>query len=215
VASSQPIRAVVWDLGGVLITPLTVLLDEIAEWHGISMVAMLDVLMGPRATSTPDHPWHRAERGELPTAALQEEAAPFAEAAGLTLRGDEYARLLSGEFDVRDEVLGRIRKLRDDGITTALLTNSFEEFRDLLEARVDFGLFDVVIDSSEVGCRKPEPEIYRLTTDAVAAAPEQIVYLDDFEDNLTGGAAIGWHTIHFQDVDRAMRELDELLTDGG
>ena len=91
-----PIRAVVWDFGGVLITPITHLLDEIAGWHGIEMVEMLDVLMGPREISTAEHPWHRAERGELATSALQNEVAPFAASAGLTLRGDEYERFVRG-----------------------------------------------------------------------------------------------------------------------
>lgn len=206
-----PVRAIVWDFGGVLITPITRLLDEIARWHGISMVEMLDVLMGPRETSTADHPWHRAERGELPTASLQREVAPFAAAAGLTLRGDEYERLLCGEFEVHGEVVERVWQLRSEGYRTALLTNSFKEFRTHLERRVDFGVFDVVVDSSEVGCRKPESEIYSLTTERIGVEPEEILYLDDFAANLVGAAATGWNTIHVTDVGEAMRQLDDAL----
>jgi len=210
-ASKPPVRAVVWDFGGVLITPITKLLDEIARWHDISMVEMLDVLMGPREASTPDHPWHRAERGELPTSAMQDEVAPFAAAAGLTLRGDEYERLLCGVFDVHHDAVARVRQLRDAGLRTALLTNSFKEFRALLEKHVDFGVFDVVVDSSEVGFRKPEPEIYTLTTARIGVEPEEILYLDDFAANLVSAAATGWRTIHVTDVDAAMRQLDEAL----
>ncbi len=68
--ATNRVTSVVFDLGGVLISPITTLLAEIAEWHGITMTAMLDVLMGPREQSTLDHPWHRCERGELPTAVL-------------------------------------------------------------------------------------------------------------------------------------------------
>jgi len=103
------VRAVVFDFGGVLITPITTLIAEVAAWHDVSMVAMLDVLMGPRETSTTDHPWHRAERGELAIAEMQREVVPFAEAAGLNLRGDEYQRLLCGEFRVHAEIVERIR----------------------------------------------------------------------------------------------------------
>ncbi|HTH04489.1 MAG TPA: HAD family phosphatase [Ilumatobacteraceae bacterium] len=205
------IRAVVFDFGGVLITPITRLLDEISEWHGVSMEDMLDVLMGPRNTSTPDHPWHRAERGEIPIAVFQDEIQPYAEAAGLRLRGDEYERLLCGEFDVHQRVVARIEALRAEGYRTALLTNSFKEFRDHLEAHVDFGIFDVVVDSSEVGCRKPEPEIYELTTRLVGARPEEILYLDDFAANLDGAVAEGWKTIHVTDEASALRALDAAL----
>ncbi len=208
----QPaVRAVVWDFGGVLISPITNLLAEIATWHDVEMGSMLDVLMGPREVSTDDHPWHRAERGELSTASLQAEVATFAEAAGLTLRGDEYERLLCGVFDVHHHVIERIVQLRAEGYRTALLTNSFREFRGLIESHVDLGVFDVVVDSSEVGVRKPEPAIYALTTELLGVRPDEIVYLDDFRANIDGAVAAGWRTIHVTDVDAALRELDGAL----
>ena len=77
-----PVRAVVFDFGGVLISPITTLIAEVAAWHDVSMVEMLDVLMGPRESSTSDHPWHRDERGELAIAELQREVSPFATADG-------------------------------------------------------------------------------------------------------------------------------------
>ncbi len=206
-----PISAVVWDFGGVLITPITKLLDEIAGWHGVAMVEILDVLMGPREVSTSDHPWHRAERGELPTADMQAEVAPFAEAAGLDLRGDEYDRLLCGVFEVHDDVVARIARLRDEGYRTGLLTNSFVEFRPHLESKIDFGIFDVVVDSSEVGCRKPEPEIYEVTTTMVGVPAEEILYLDDFAANLDGARSAGWRTIHVTDRRSVVPDLEAAL----
>jgi epoxide hydrolase-like predicted phosphatase len=177
------------------------------------MVEMLDVLMGPREISTADHPWHRAERGELPTASMQHAIAPFAAAAGLQLRGDEYQRLLCGVFEVHDEVVDRITGLRQQGYRTALLTNSFTEFRSTLEAKVDFGIFDVVVDSSEVGHRKPEPAIYQVTTDIVGGPPVQILYLDDFHANLVGATAAGWRTIHVTGREHILDDLDRTLAE--
>ena len=208
---NPPIRAVVFDFGGVLITPITTLLAEVATWHDVSMVSMLDVLMGPRETSTSDHPWHRAERGELATSEMQREVVPFAEAAGLRLRGDEYARVLSGEFTVHEAIIERIVRLRDEGYRIGLLTNSFVEFRAHLESRIDFSMFDVVVDSSEVGHRKPEPAIYELTTSRLGVRASEILYLDDFAANLEGARAAGWRTIHVVDVESALRELDATL----
>lgn len=207
----SPITAVVFDFGGVLITPITTLLAEVAAWHDVSMVDMLDVLMGPRETSTADHPWHRAERGELAIAELQHEVVPFAQAAGLTLRGDEYERVLSGEFTVHAPIVDRILRLREEGYRLGLLTNSFVEFREHLEAHIDFSVFDVVVDSSEVGHRKPEPAIYELTTTRLGVPASEVLYLDDFAANVEGAKSAGWRTIHVVDIESALAELDRVL----
>jgi putative hydrolase of the HAD superfamily len=207
----SPIRAVVFDFGGVLISPITTLIAEVAAWHDVSMIEMLDVLMGPRETSTSDHPWHRAERGELAIAELQREVAPFAEAAGMSLRGDEYERLLCGEFTVQAEIVERVVRLREEGYRLGLLTNSFVEFRDHIESHIDFTLFDAVVDSSLVGHRKPEPAIYELTTRMLGVPASEILYLDDFAANLEGAQEAGWRTIHVVDVESALNELDLVL----
>jgi putative hydrolase of the HAD superfamily len=209
--TSKPVSTVVFDFGGVLITPITTLIDEIAKWHGVSMVDMLDVLMGPREFSTPDHPWHRCERGEIPMTSMQYDVEPYADRAGVKLRGDEYERLLRGDFEMHDEVIDRIPGLRAEGYTIGLLTNSFKEFRDIIESRIDITLFDVVVDSSEVGCRKPEPEIYELATRRLGGDASSIVYIDDFLANVEGADRAGWSTIHLTDVTSALVELDRRL----
>ena len=214
-SSATGISSIVFDFGGVLITPITNILEEIATWHDVPMVTMLDVLMGPRERSTPDHPWHRAERGETSTAAMQVEVAPFAKALSVELRGDEYGRLLRGDFLVHDDVIARIAALRDEGYTIGLLTNSFREFRPVLESRIDVSLFDVVVDSSEVGHRKPEPRIYEIVGERLGVPGREILYLDDFDANLVGARLANWQTIHVTDIAAALAELDAALGDTG
>ena len=208
---STPLPAIVFDFGGVLITPITNQLADVASWHGVPMLDMLQVLLGPREESTVDHPWHRAERGEIPTAAMQELVVPWAEAAGISLRGDEYERLLRGDYFIIEEMVDLIRDLRADGHRIGLLTNSFAEFQPTLRKQLDFNLFDVFVDSSDVGFRKPEPEIYRIVTGRLGVPPEQIIYLDDFHANIEGAQAAGWHTLHVTDPIAAIDDLKVML----
>jgi putative hydrolase of the HAD superfamily len=203
--------SVVFDFGGVLISPITASIGELAARHGVSMEQLLYVLMGPREVSTADHPWHRGERGEIPIDDLQQMVAPWADEVGISLTGDEIAVMLSGVFTVNHAVVERLAGLRADGYVTALLTNSFREFRPVLERSIDLSLFDVVIDSSEVGLRKPEPEIYELTTDRVGVEAGRIVYLDDFLANVEGAQAFGWTAIHVTSPEQALADLDLLL----
>jgi epoxide hydrolase-like predicted phosphatase len=199
---------VVFDFGGVLISPITDRITEVAERHGVSMEELLHVLMGPPDVSTQDHPWHRAERGEIAVEGFQQLVQPWADELGIELHGDEFDIILDGVFRVHDDVVRRIVELRAEGITTALLTNSFREFRDHIESHVNFSIFDLVIDSSEVGHRKPEPAIYELTTQRLGVAPERILYLDDFMANVLGARAAGWDAIHVTGAAQAIDALN-------
>ena len=158
---SSQIKAVVFDYGGVLINPITDHISHVAARHGVTMEDLLYVLMGPRETSTADHPWHVAERGHALVADMAANIGPWAAEKGITLAGDEYDAVLGGTFVVREAVVAAVAALHDAGFVTALLTNSFKEYRPVIEAAVDMSVFDHVIDSSEVGCRKPEPRSMR------------------------------------------------------
>ena len=207
----SPIRAVVFDFGGVLITTIANQIAEIAGPRGIEPSVLHEVLLGPRE-SGPDHPWHRAERGEIATDAIQGLLSPWADELGVRLRGDEIERLLApGGYTVVDEMIDRVRSLRAEVYLTGLLTNTFAEFRPTMQRDIDFGLFDVIVESFAVGARKPEFAIYETTAERLGVDHAAIVYLDDFDQNLEPPAALGWTTVQVGDPHDALRELDRLL----
>lgn len=203
------VRAVVFDFGGVLITPVTEKVAVLAEHHGTSMHELLAVLLGPRESGD-DHPWHRCERGEIAVADIQGLLAPYAEAAGLQLCGDELDALMEPTYRVLDEVLERVDALRAAGYRTALLTNTFAEFREQMDRDVGFHRFDVVVESFAVRARKPEPAIYELTARMLGVAHDEIVYLDDFDQNLEPAVALGWQVVHVTGPEQTLAELDRL-----
>jgi putative hydrolase of the HAD superfamily len=105
-----------------------------------------------------------------------------------------------------------VRQIRDAGYKTALLTNISREgealFRDLFPVEE---LFDVVVDSSKVGLRKPDPEIYRLTCTRLGVAPERCVFIDDLLCNVEAADALGMRTIQCLDPVDAADEIVQLL----
>ena len=206
------IRAIVFDFGGVLITTIANQIGKVAATHDVQSSVMHEVLLGPRRSGE-NHPWHRAERGELAIADIQGLLAPWAERAGFSLVGDEIERLLApGEYTVVTKMLDRIEDLRADGLLTGLLTNTFAEFRPTMQRDIDFGLFDVVVESFAVGARKPESAIYTATADRLGVDHREIVYLDDFDQNLEPARELGWHTILVADAATALDDLDAVLT---
>ena len=73
-------------------------------------------------------------------------------------------------------------------------------------------LFDVVVDSTEVGMRKPNPAIYHHALDLLDDVPPgQAVFLDDSPGNVEGARRAGLHAIHVETPDQALAELDALL----
>lgn len=159
-----------------------------------------------------DHPWHRLERGEIGLGEYLPAVLALATDAGVELDFNQL-RGFNERIVVHDDVVARVRSLRAGGYRTAVVTNNIREasagWRALLP--VD-ELFDVVVDSSEVGARKPDPAIYRIALERLGdVPPARAVFLDDAPGNVAGARAAGLRAILVEDVDAALRELDEVL----
>jgi putative hydrolase of the HAD superfamily len=203
------IQAVLFDFSGVLTT---------SPWPALRASADgdLDFLVGPYHEDT-DHPWHRLERGEITIEEWLTAIQAAAEGSGRTLDLTPMQSLLA-ELTVHDDVTAHVAGLRADGYRTALVTNNVREGSATWRAMIPVDdLFDVVVDSSEVGMRKPDPAIFTHTLDVLGGiAPERAVFLDDVEGNLVGARLAGLHTILVEDPPGpALIELDLLLGRSG
>ncbi len=95
-------------------------------------------------------------------------------------------------FEPNEAMFELVRDLRAVGIRTAVLTNNVRELRPLWWDVAPWGeLFDDLVDSHEVGLRKPNPAIYRLALDRLGASAERTVFLDDVESNVDAATALG------------------------
>ena len=118
-----------------------------------------------------------------------------------------------GEMTIHDDIVERARQLRAEGYRVGLITNNVREASAAWRALVPVDeLFEVVVDSSEVGMRKPNPAIYHHALALLGdVAPEQAVFLDDSPGNVAGARRAGLHAIHVVTPAQALAELDELL----
>jgi epoxide hydrolase-like predicted phosphatase len=203
--SPLEIQAVLFDFSGVLTT---------SPWPAITASAGGDLafLTGPYHEDT-DHPWHRLERGEISVDEWLAAVNEAAEQAGRTLDLTPMQTLLT-DLVVHDDVVEHVGGLRADGYRTALVTNNVREGAAGWRAMIPVDdLFDVVVDSSSVGMRKPDPAIFTHTLDLLGGiAPDRAVFLDDVESNLVGARLAGLHTILVDDPPAsALLELDVLL----
>jgi putative hydrolase of the HAD superfamily len=198
---TQP-AAVLWDFGGVITTSPFEAFNRYEEANGLP----LDFIRGLNATNSDANAWARFERGELDRAAF-------------VLRFEEEARRAGGRLDaldvltslggaIRPEMAEAVRRCHST-MKTALLTNNFiaegearKEFGGLLES------FDVIIESSTSGLRKPDPRVYQVACEQLEIKPSEAVFLDDLGVNLKPARAMGMTTIKVLSADQALADLE-------
>lgn len=207
------IEAVVFDFGGVFTPSPFDALRAAGEEIGATFEDALDVVFGPYDHDT-DHPWHRCERGELDLETTRAEIRALGAARGIELELYDLLKYLATDGGLRHDVVERTRRLRAEGYRTALVTNNVAEFREYWRAMLPVDeLFEVVVDSSEVGLRKPDPAIYQLVLELLGGvAPERSVFLDDYPGNVEAARRVGMHGVVVgSDPSAALAELDALL----
>lgn len=206
------IRAVLFDFGGVFTDSPFVALDRLGEKLGADPQVLREVIFGPYHEDT-DHPWHRLERGEISLQVARQEIRTLGAARGVDVDPLQLFAMMDGGT-AREALVERVRRLRDAGLRTALVTNNAHEFREGWRGLLPVDeLFELVIDSSEVGIRKPDPRIFQLTLERLGAiAPEEAMFLDDIASNIDAARKLGLRGVLVEpDPSSALAALDTLL----
>lgn len=203
--SGRRFRAILFDFAGVLTSSPWAALAEAGGGN-------LELIIGTYEQDT-DHPWHQVERGEMTIVDWMGAVTALGEAEGIEVDFSPLRALL-GDMTVHDPIVDHVRALRDQGYKLALVTNNVREGSATWRAMVPVEeLFDVVIDSSEVGMRKPNPAIYHHALEALGGiAPHEAVFLDDTPGNVEGARRAGLHAILVETPDQAIADLTALLT---
>ena len=219
-ASTTPIRAVLFDFGGVILSsPFDAFAAYEAE-HDLP-----DGLIRRINTINPDdNAWAKLERSDVDAAGFAELFTAEAAALGHELNGADILGLLHGS--VRPRMVEAVRRVKAAGYVTGCLTNNFLSGGDRdkpgsgiasenadRQAQIDevMALFDDVIESSKVGVRKPELAFYEAALSALEITAAESVFLDDLGINLKPARAMGMHTIKVVDPDEALAQLSALL----
>jgi len=212
VSLGREVKAVVFDYGGVLTTPMG---DSITAWletDGIrpeSFTSALKEWLGRNAE--PGTPIHRLETGELSIEQFDALlAARLTTYSGTPVDPAGVLRRLFAGMGTDEDMYLLIAELRAAGLKVALLSNSWGNTypRGRLAE-----LMDAIVISGEVGLRKPDPAIYRLVLERLDVAPQEAVFVDDAEPNLEGARAVGLVTVLHRDAAGTRAALTKLIPD--
>lgn len=198
----MPIKAVIWDIGGVIMrTEDPAPRAELAAELGMTREKLVELVFGGDKGSqaqigaiSPGELWNYV-RGELKLAPGE-----FPD-----LRG----RFFGG--DVLDSALVDYIRSLQPRYKIGIISNAWQGIADSL---VEWGIadaFDMVVGSGDVGVMKPDSRIYRIALERLGAAAAESVFVDDFIENVHGARAVGLHAVHFQSREQAVQELEELF----
>jgi putative hydrolase of the HAD superfamily len=169
-----------------------------------------DLIRRVNSTNPHTNAWALLERNDISPQEFDQLFATESEALGHRVPGADVLALLSGE--IRPRMVQALDTVKAAGFKIACLTNnvvSTEEPATERQAQVRTIMhkFDHVVESSKVGCRKPEPRFYEIACELLNVSPNECVFLDDLGINLKPAAAMGMRTIKVVNPDDALAEL--------
>jgi putative hydrolase of the HAD superfamily len=199
-----PIRAVLFDLGGVVLESpfpaIRAVEDELGCEPGF-VAAVVDYSAGEGAFA-------ELERGEIDMDEFDRRFRAETAALGCEVPGAELLARIRASIPPRPRMLAAVAGLRAHGYLAGAVTNTWKgpDGWDDLAAR-----FDVYVDSSVEGIRKPDPAIYLEACRRLDVSPAECVFLDDMGGNLKPARRLGMRTILVTDPDAALDELSALV----
>ena len=201
--NDKTIRAVIFDIGGVLIRTGDYAARR--KWEiqfGLPKGKLSHLVFGSPVAA-------RAMLGEIT------EADVWQHVAGTLKVSDEQMSQLVADFwsceGLNAELVQFARTLRPHYQTT-ILSNAFSTAR---QAVIDnFQLdatFDPMIISAEVGLAKPDARIFHLAAQRMGVLPDEAIFIDDVLENIESARAVGMRGVQFKDTTQAIMEVRKYL----
>ena len=215
----QQVRAVIFDWGGVVTNPI---LDTVAAWLAADRIdwdsyaaAMRPWVQQAYAQQDGVSPIHALERGEVSDEEFESALASLLVGVdGAPVVADGLLTRMFAASVLQDEMLDLIKQLRQRGIRTSLLSNSWGA-RDGYPRHLFDELFDDVVISGEVGMRKPEERIFQLALTRLGLSAAECVFVDDVEGNIVAAQALGFLAVHHIEPALTRAALLELVVAPG
>jgi glucose-1-phosphatase len=197
-----PLRAVIFDMGGVLVrTYDNQPQKQLAARFGLTQRELVELIYASKTAMD-------AMAGQIPEEEHRRticDQLHFPESE----IGSFFDTFWKGD-DENQDLIGFVRRLRSK-YKTAILSNAWSGARKELESRYHFlDAFDEQIFSADVRMAKPEPGIYHLVLNRLGILPPDVVFIDDFIENVEGAKRVGMQAIHFRDTDQIINALKSL-----
>ncbi|QGN54664.1 HAD-IA family hydrolase [Novosphingobium sp. Gsoil 351] len=208
------IRAAIFDFGGVITASPFEAFNRLEAERGLPH----DLVRRINAADPDGNAWALLERAEIGRAEFDARFAAEAAALGHDLRGADVLAVIAGA--IRPGMVAALDTIRAAGFKLGCITNNVPGSSGpamAADAHAEsryadiFARFDCVIESAKAGIRKPDPRIYLMMCEALAASPNECVYLDDLGINCKPAAVLGMTAIKVTGEAQALEDLSRVL----
>lgn len=200
---TQKIKAVIWDMGGVILRTVGKMpREQLAKKYNISLDALYDLVFNSTT----------AENATLGLIDEQVHWQTIANTLGIPDGGMDEFRAKFWEGDLIDTTLIEFISSLNKVVKTALLSNAWSGARDYLCQRIDcIQIFQYSIFSYEVGLKKPDKRIYEKILNLMKVEAAEAIFVDDFLENIECANEAGIHGVQFMTTEQAMADVLNLL----
>jgi putative hydrolase of the HAD superfamily len=133
---------------------------------------------------------------------------------GLNKTPRELMDLLISGYEVDQNVVKTVKKVRVNGYKTLICTNNFPARINGLQERFKFlDDFDGKSISYEVGSSKPDSKIYQKLIEVSGVNTNEIVYADDNNDNISEAQKLGINAFFYEGFGKFLEKLKQLGVD--
>ena len=212
IAESSKTSAILWDFGGVFTSSPFEAFNKLEEKLGVPQ----DFIRQTNAIDPEHNAWAQFESNSVSLDEFDDLFAAESAARGHRIQGKEVIAVLSGQLRPR---MVEVLKLCKAHYKVACITNNVKAGEGPGMARGKgkadavaevMSLFDLVVESSVEGVRKPNPEIYIRTCERLGVPCDHAIFLDDLGINLKPAKALGMQTIKVVSEAQAIEDLATL-----
>ncbi|BFZ04754.1 hypothetical protein BsWGS_07793 [Bradybaena similaris] len=210
-AGPKPLKAVIFDMGGVILPGPFKLFEEFESRAGLPLGTVSRLI----ASQGMDSHWAQMEIGKFTVSQFtQIFSKELSEHVGKNVDVSPLmAKISHGTGAAIPAMIDAIKCIRAEGLKTALLTNNWftDDQRAHTAMPLDRSLFDVVVESCVLGIRKPDKRIYTRCLQELMVGADEAVFLDDIGSNLKAAQELGIRTIKVHSPDQGVAELEQIL----
>ncbi len=202
------ITSVISDFGGVLTTPLVQSFAAVQDETGIAFEELAKA-MARIQEEDGRHPLYELETGKLTEPEFLRKLGDSLEPAlGHRPELHRFSEIYFEALHPNGPMIDLMREAKQGGYRMGLLTNNVREWEPLWRSMLPVDeIFEVVVDSGFVGCRKPDREIYDITLERMGVPAGECLFVDDIDVNCEAARELGMSAVHYQHNDQAIPEI--------